>query len=97
MGRVVKEGYINASVKSRVDRLAATMAIELISKSQVLEMAKSLCIVVNDFRQRHLDQGPYRYLWVDAIAQRCREGGLVVNVTAVIPTDERTVLFFHTT
>jgi transposase-like protein len=47
-------------------------------------MAKSLDEHVNDFRHRPLEQGPYRYVWVDAITQRCREGGRVVNVIAVI-------------
>lgn len=28
--------------------------------------------------------GPYRYLWIDALTQRVREGGRVVNVSAVI-------------
>jgi transposase-like protein len=33
-----------------------------------------------------LDSGPYRYLWIDAVTQRVREGGRVVNVSAVIAT-----------
>jgi transposase-like protein len=33
-----------------------------------------------------LDRGPYRYLWIDALTQRVREGGRVVNVAAVIAT-----------
>jgi len=84
--QVVSESYVNGVSTRRVDRLAAAMGIEGISKSQVSEMAKSLDAVVDDFRQRPLDRGPYRYLWVDAIVQRCREGGRVVNVTAVTAT-----------
>lgn len=84
--QVVSESYVNGVSTRRMDRLAAAMGIEGISKSQVSEMAKSLDEIVSDFRQRPLDQGPYRYLWVDAIAQRCREGGRVVNVTAVTAT-----------
>lgn len=84
--QVVSESYVNGVSTRRVDRLAAAMGIEGISKSQVSEMAKSLDEIVHDFRQRPLDQGPYRYLWVDAIVQRCREGGRVVNVTAVTAT-----------
>ena len=84
--QVVSESYVNGVSTRRVDRLAAAMGIEGISKSQVSEMAKSLDAIVNDFRQRPLDQGPYRYLWVDALAQRCREGGRVVNVVAVTAT-----------
>jgi putative transposase len=84
--QVVSESYVNGVSTRRVDRLAAAMGIEGISKSQVSEMAKSLDVLVNDFRNRPLDQGPYRYLWVDALTQRCREGGRVVNVTAVTAT-----------
>lgn len=84
--QVVSESYVNGVSTRRVDRLAAAMGIEGISKSQVSEMAKSLDEIVSDFRQRPLDRGPYRYLWVDAIVQRCREGGRVVNVTAVTAT-----------
>ena len=46
-------------------------------------MTKSLYAIVNDFPRRSLDQGPYSYLWMDALNQRCREGERVVNVTAV--------------
>ncbi len=84
--QVVSESYVNGVSTRRVDKLAAAMGIEGISKSQVSEMAKPLDGLVNDFRHRPLDQGPYRYLWVDAISQRCREGGRVVNVTAVTAT-----------
>ena len=41
---------------------------------------------VAEFRDRPLDAGPYRYLWIDALTQRVREGGRVVNVSAVIAT-----------
>ena len=84
--QVVSESYVNGVSTRRVDRLAAAMGIEGISKSQVSEMAKSLDELVMDFRHRPLDQGPYRYVWVDAITQRCREGGRVVNVIAVTAT-----------
>ena len=39
-----------------------------------------------EFKERPLDGGPYRYLWIDALTQRVREGGRVVNVSAVIAT-----------
>ncbi len=33
-----------------------------------------------------LDGGPYRYLWIDALTQRVREGGRVVNCSVVVAT-----------
>jgi putative transposase len=38
------------------------------------------------YRSRPLDGSPYSYLWVDALTQRCREGGRVVNVCTAIAT-----------
>lgn len=84
--QVVCESYVNGVSTRKVDRLAATMGIEGISKSQVSEMAKQIDQVVEDFYHRPLDRGPYRFVWLDAISQRCREGGRVVNVAAVVAT-----------
>src|SRR5215470_12344863 len=36
--------------------------------------------------QPALDGGPYTYIWVDALTQRCRDGGRVVNVCIAIAT-----------
>ena len=84
--QVVTECYVRGVSTRRVDGLVQAMGIEGISKSQVSEMARSLDEVVEDFRNRPLDQGPYRYLWLDALTQRCREGGRVVNVVVVLAT-----------
>ena len=62
------------------------MGVKGISKSQVSEMAKELDEMVDGFRDRPLEDGPYRYVWLDAITQRVREGGRVVNVAAVVAT-----------
>ena len=34
------------------------------------------------FRNRPLDQGPYTFVWVDALTQKAREGGRIINVHA---------------
>jgi transposase-like protein len=62
------------------------MGIEGMSKSEVSRLAAELDRIVAEFRQRSLDNGPYRYLWIDALTQRVREGGRVVNVSVVIAT-----------
>ena len=62
------------------------MGIEGISKSQVSAMAKELDALVEAFRSRPLDAGPYTYIWLDALTQKVREGGRVVNVAVVIAT-----------
>ncbi|PZR86063.1 MAG: IS256 family transposase, partial [Candidatus Nephthysia bennettiae] len=58
-----------------------TLGINHLSKSQVSVMAKSLDGMVDEFRNRPLDGSPYTYIWVDALTQRVREGGRIVNVS----------------
>lgn len=84
--QVVTECYLRGVSTRRVEGLVQAMGLSGISKSQVSEMAKELDEVVDGFRNRPLDQGPYSFLWLDAISQRCREGGRVVNVATVIAT-----------
>jgi transposase-like protein len=83
---VVAECYVKGVSTRRVDGLIKTLGIEGISKSKVSEMAKSLDEQVAAFRSRPLDAGPYTYLWMDALALKCREGGRVANVAAVVAT-----------
>ena len=83
---VVADCYLAGVSTRRVDGLVKTLGIEGISKSQVSELARSLDEVVASFRTRPLDAGPYPYLWLDALTQRVREAGRIVNVHAVIAT-----------
>ena len=43
-------------------------------------------MVVEDFLGRPLDGGPYPYLWLDALTQKVREAGRIVNVSVVVAT-----------
>ena len=83
---VICQAYIEGVSTRRVDDLVKAMGIEGISKSEVSRLAAELDERVAEFRNRSLDTGPYRYLWIDALTQRVREGGRVVNVSAVIAT-----------
>ena len=83
---VVCQAYVEGVSTRRVDDLVRAMGIEGISSSEVSRMAAELDAKVSEFRERPLDAGPYRYLWIDALTQRVREGGRVVNVSAVIAT-----------
>jgi putative transposase len=56
----------------RVDKLVRQLGIEGISKSQVSEIAARLDETVEAFRARPLE-GPYPYLWLDALMVRCRD------------------------
>lgn len=81
---VVAEAYVAGVSTRRVERLVQTLGIESISSSQVSVLAKSLDEGVEAFRSRPLDPAGYPYIWIDAITQRCRDGGRVVNVAALI-------------
>lgn len=83
---VVAECYVKGVSTRRVDGLIKTLGIEGISKSQVSELAKSLDETVAAFRSRPLDAGPYTYAWLDALVLKCREGGRIANVAAVVAT-----------
>ena len=83
---VIGQAYVEGVSTRRVDDLVKAMGIDGISSSQVSRMAAELDAKVTEFRERPLDRGPYRYLWIDALTQKVREGGRVVNVSAVIAT-----------
>ena len=83
---VVAECYVKGVSTRRVDGLIKTLGIDGISKSQVSELAKSLDEDVAAFRSRPLDAGPYTFVWLDALSLKCREGGRIANVVAVIAT-----------
>jgi putative transposase len=81
---VVAECYVRGVSTRRVEGLVQTLGIEHLSKSQVSRMAKELDSEVAAFRSRPLDGGPYTYLSLDAMTQKVRESGRIVNVAVVI-------------
>jgi transposase-like protein len=81
---VVAECYVKGVSTRRVDGLVKTLGIEGISKSAVSEMAKSLDEEVAAFRSRPLNEGPYPYVWLDALAVKVRECGRIVRCACVV-------------
>lgn len=84
--QVVTECYVRGVSTRRVDGLVRSLGLHGMSKSQVSELAKDLDTMVEGFRNRPLSDGPYTFVWLDAMTQRCREGGRVVNVVTLIAT-----------
>jgi len=80
---VVAESYVNGVSTRKVDRVAKAMGIDRLSKSRVSEMAQSLDEMVETFRNRPLQTGPYPFVWLDAMVVKSREEGRIVNVTVV--------------
>jgi putative transposase len=83
---VVQQAYIEGVSTRRVDDLVKSLGCEGISKSQVSRMCQELDSMVEAFLTRPLDGVPYRYVWVDALTQKVREAGRIVNVSMVIAT-----------
>jgi putative transposase len=68
-----------------VEKLAESLGVTKLSKSQVSVMAAELDEMAASFRSRPLE-GPYAFVWIDALTQKVREGGRTVNVHALIAT-----------
>jgi putative transposase len=83
---VVAECYLAGVSTRRVEGLVETLGIQSLSKSQASELAASLDAAVAAFRTRPLDAGPYPYVWLDALAVRCRDAHRIVNVCVVVAT-----------
>ncbi|PZG15897.1 IS256 family transposase [Nonomuraea aridisoli] len=83
---VVATSYLLGVSTRRVDKLIEQLGIKHISKSQVSQMAKTLDEQVEAFRTRALDAGPYTFVWLDALTQKVREGGRIINVHVLVAT-----------
>ena len=83
---VICECYVRGVSTRRVDGLVKTLGLDGISKSQVSALAKTLDAEVAAFRSRPLDEGPYPYLWLDALSVKAREEGRVTSVATVVAT-----------
>ncbi|MFI7470003.1 IS256 family transposase [Nonomuraea sp. NPDC049646] len=83
---VVATSYLLGVSTRRVDKLIEQLGIKHISKSQVSQMAKTLDEQVEAFRTRALDARPYTFVWLDALTQKVREGGRIINVHVLVAT-----------
>ncbi len=80
---VVADAYLAGVSTRRVEKLVQQLGVDRMSKSQVSRLAQSLDQVVEEFRTRPLDGGPYPYVMLDALVVKCREGGRTVNACVV--------------
>ena len=85
---VIQQAYVEGVSTRRVDDLVKALGCDGISKSQVSRICQDLDVVVEGFLGRPLDGGPYPYpyLWLDALTQKVREDGRIVNVSVVVAT-----------
>lgn len=71
---------------ANLDFLREALGCEGISKSQVSRICQALDATVESFLGRPLDSGPYPYLWLDALTQKVREDGRIVNLSVAVAT-----------
>ena len=84
--QVVAQCYVSGVSTHRVDKLVQTLGISGIDKSQVSRIAKELDDRVEEFRSRRLDGSPYRYVWIDALHIKARDGGRTESVAVAVAT-----------
>lgn len=83
---VVQQAYVEGVSTRRVEDLVQALGCDGISKSQVSRICADLDAVVEPFLERSLDGDPYPYVWLDALTQKVREGGRIVNVSVAVAT-----------
>jgi putative transposase len=82
--QVVQEAYVQGVSTRKMEKLAKSLGIESISRSQVSEMTRGLNEQAEEFRNRPLTSKVYPVLWVDALYEKVRYGGRVVSMAILL-------------
>ena len=82
--QVVQEAFVQGVSTRKMEKLAQNLGIENFSRSQVSEMTKGLNEQVREFRTRSLADSRYPVLWTDALYEKVRVDGRVVNMAILI-------------
>ncbi len=83
---LVATSYLPGYPPGAVEKLIEQLGITRLSKSQVNGLDKAVQAQVAAFRNRPLDASAGSRSWIDALAQRVREGGRTVIVHALVAT-----------
>ena len=82
--QVVQEAFVQGVSTRKMEKLAQSLGIENLSRSQVSEMTKGLNEQVDEFRNRPLSNTVYPVLWVDALYEKVRVDGRIVSMAILI-------------
>lgn len=82
--QVVQEAFVQGVSTRKMEILARSLGIENLSHSQVSEMTKGLNEQVDSFRNRLLSQCLYPILWVDALYEKVRIDGRIVDMAVMV-------------
>src|SRR5574344_1429757 len=80
---VAAESYVVGVSTRKVEALVEALGCRGMLKSEVSRLAQELDAEVEAFRNRPLE-GPFRYLWLDALYPKVREGGRVVGLAVMV-------------
>ena len=80
---VAAEAYVVGVSTRKVEALVEALGCRGMSKSEVSRLSQELDGEVEAFRNRPLE-GPFRYLWLDALYPKVREGGRVVGLAVMV-------------
>ena len=84
--QVVAQCYVEGVSTRKVEDVAAQMGVTSLSKSQVSRIAGDLDELVEAWRTRPLEAGPYPLMWIDALSVKVREGGRIVATSVLVAT-----------
>ena len=82
--QVIQEAYVQGVSTRKIEKLAKSMGIKDISRSQVSEMTQGLNEQAEEFRNRPLTSNAYPVLWVDALYEKVRYAGRVVSMAILL-------------
>ena len=81
--QVIQEAFVQGVSTRKMEKLAHSLGIKNLSRSQVSEMTKGLNEQVQDFRSRSLT-GHYPVIWTDALYEKVRVDGRVVSMAVLV-------------
>ena len=82
--QVVQEAFVQGVSTRKMEKLAHSLGIENLSRSQVSEMTKGLNEQVEEFRNRSLAGTVYPVVWVDALYEKVRVDGRIISMAVLI-------------
>lgn len=82
--QVVQEAFVQGVSTRKMEKLAQSLGIDNLSRSQVSEMTKGLNKQVQEFRGRSLAKSVYPVLWVDALYEKVRVNGRIVSMAVLV-------------
>ena len=82
--QVVQEAFVQGVSTRKMEKLAQSLGIRNLSRSQVSEMTKGLNEQVNEFRNRSLSHTVYPVVWVDALYEKVRVDGRIMSMAILV-------------